>query len=174
MGVKPCSTPIIPNICLTKNDGDPYNDPKRYRRLVGKPNYLMVMTWPDIAFAVSIVSQFMSAPMLKHWTALEQILCYLKWTLRLGILYRDYGHIALECFSDADWAGFKSDRRSTICYCVFIGGNLVSWKSKKQNVIFRSSAELEYRVMAQSTCEILWINHLLKEVSMNVVSHAKL
>ena len=68
----------------------------------------------------------MSAPTVKHWAALEQILCYLKGTPKLGIFYKDHGHTALECFSDADWARFKSDRRSTTGYCVFVGGNLVS------------------------------------------------
>ncbi|XP_043804430.1 uncharacterized mitochondrial protein AtMg00810-like [Manihot esculenta] len=125
MGAKPCSIPMIPNIFLTKDDGDSYDNPETYMRLVGKLNYLMLMTRLDIAFAVSFVRQFMSAPMLKHWAALEQILCYLKRTIGLGILYRDHGHTALECFSDVDGVGSKSDRRSTTGYCVFVGGNLV-------------------------------------------------
>src|SRR5262249_43169856 len=129
---------------------------------------------PDIAFVVSIVSQFMSAPTVKHWKALEQILCYLKRTPRLGILYSNHGHTRMECLSDADWAGSKSDKRSTTGYCVFIGGNLVSWKSKKQSVVSRSSAESEYRAMANSTCEILWINHLLVEIGLNSTFPAKL
>ncbi|XP_043816780.1 uncharacterized protein LOC110624931 isoform X1 [Manihot esculenta] len=166
IGAKPCSTSMIPNICLTKDDGDPYDNLERYRSLVGKLNYLMVMTRLDIAFAVSVVRQFIPALTVKHWAALEQILCYRKGTPRLGILYKDYGHAALECFSDVDWVEFKSDRRSITGYCVFIGGNLVSWKSKKQNVVSRSSAESKYRAIAQSTCEILWINYLLKEVGM--------
>ncbi|XP_043818233.1 uncharacterized mitochondrial protein AtMg00810-like [Manihot esculenta] len=132
------------------------------------------MTRPDIAFAVSVVSQFMSAPTVKYWVTLEQILCYLKGTPGLGILYSDHEHTALEFFFYTDWVGSKSDRKSTTGYCIFVGGNLVSWKSKKQNVISRSSAEPEYRAMAQSTCEILWINQLLKEVGMDIASPAKL
>ena len=66
-----------------------------------------------------------------------------------------HGHNRLECFTDADRAGSKEDRRSTSGYCVFVGGNLVSWKSKKQGVISRSSAESKYRTMTQSVCEIM-------------------
>jgi hypothetical protein len=136
-----------------------------YRRLVGKLNYLTV-TRPDIAYPVSIVSQFMASPRTTHWAALEQILCYLKGAPGRGIWYRNHGHTHIECFSDADWAGSKIDRRSTTGYCVFVGGNLVSWKSKKQNVVSRSSAESEYRAMAQSTCELIWIQQLLNEIGL--------
>ncbi|GAA0150906.1 hypothetical protein LIER_09742 [Lithospermum erythrorhizon] len=68
------------------------------------------------------------------------------------------------CFSDSDWARSKIDRRFTTGYCVFVGGNLVSWKSKKHNVISLSSAETEYRAMVKSTCEIMWIFHFLNEI----------
>ncbi|RVW33229.1 Retrovirus-related Pol polyprotein from transposon RE1 [Vitis vinifera] len=151
----------------------PSTNPERYRRVVGKLNYLTV-TRPDLAYAVSVVSQFTSAPTLKHWAALEQILCYLKKAPGLGILYSSQGHTRIECFSDADWAGSKFDRRSTTGYCVFFGGNLVAWKSKKQSVVSRSSAESEYRAMAQATCEIIWIHQLLCEVGMKCTMPAKL
>ncbi|RVW40158.1 Retrovirus-related Pol polyprotein from transposon RE1 [Vitis vinifera] len=154
------------------DDGDPFYNPERYRRVVGKLNYLTMMR-PNIAYAVSVVSRFTSAPTIKHWAALEQILCYLKKTPGLGILYSSQGHTRIECFSDADWAGSKFDRRSTIGYCVFFGGNLVAWKSKKQSVVSRSSAESEYRAMAQATCEIIWIHQLLCEVGMKCTMPAK-
>ena len=115
MGAKPYSTPMIPNICLTKDDGDPYDDPERYRRLVGKLNYLMVITRPDIAFAVSLVSQFMSAPMVKHWPALKQILYYLKGTHGLGILYRDHGHVG----KSRDYCNPKAQRKNKISLISF-------------------------------------------------------
>ena len=77
----------------------------------------------------------MSSPIVDHWAAVEQILCYLKGALGRGILYNNHGHNRLECFTNADWAGSKEDRRSTSGYCVFVEGNLVSWKSKKQRVV---------------------------------------
>ena len=160
--VKPCSSPMVPSVHLTR-EGETFEDPERYRRLVGKLNYLTV-TRHNIAYSVSIVSQYMSSPTVDHWAAIKQILCYLKGAPERGILYINHGHNRIEFFYDADWAGSKEDMRSTSAYCVFVGGNLVSWKSKKQSVVSRSSAESEYRVMAQSVCEIMWIHQLLMEV----------
>ena len=116
----------------------------------------------------------MFAPMVDHWVAVEQILCYLKGASRRGILYSNHGHSKIECFTDADWVGSKEDRRSTSSYCVFVGGNLVSWKSKKQGVVSRSSAESEYRAMTQSVCEIMWLHQLLIEVGIETLVLAKL
>ncbi|RVX14649.1 Retrovirus-related Pol polyprotein from transposon RE1 [Vitis vinifera] len=81
-----------------------------------------------------------------------------------GVLYENRGHTQVVGYTDADWAGSPTDRRSTSGYCVFIGGNLISWKSKKQDVVARSSAEAEYRVMALATCELIWLRHLLQEL----------
>ena len=91
-----------------------------------------------------------------------------------GISNNNHGHNRLECFIDVDWAGSKEDRRSTSGYCVFVEGNLVSWKSKKQSVVSRSSAEFEYRAMTQSTCEIMWLHQLLTEVGIKTSVPAKL
>ena len=98
----------------------------------------------------------------------------MKEALGRGILYSNHGHNRIECFTDADWVGTKEDRRSTSGYCVFVGGNLVSWKSKKQGVVSRSSAESEYRAMAQSVCEIMWLHQLLMEVGIKTPVPAKL
>ncbi|WRX19899.1 Reverse transcriptase [Theobroma cacao] len=165
LGAKPCNAPMTPNLQLTKEDGELFEDPEKHKRLVGKLNYLTV-THLDIAYSVNVVSQFMSAPTINHWAALEQIKCYSKGTPRCGLFYGNHGHANIECFLDANWTGSKSDRRSTTGYCVFIGGNLVSWKSKKHNVISRSSAELEYRAMAQTVCEVVWMYQLLSDVGL--------
>ena len=98
--VKPCSSPMVPAIHLTRESAT-FEDSERYRRLVGKLNYLTV-TRHDIAHSVSIVSQYMSAPTLDHWVAVEQILCYFKGASGRGILYSNHGYNRIECFTDAD------------------------------------------------------------------------
>ena len=100
----------------------------------------------------------------------------MKGTPRCGILYSNHGHNRLECFTDADLIGSKEDRRSISGYCVFVGGTLVSWKSKKQSFVSQSSAEYEYRVMTQSTCEIMWLrlHQLLAEVGIKTLVPTKL
>ena len=115
---------LAQSLHLTR-EGKLFEDPKKYKRLVGKLNYLTV-TYPDIAYSVSVVSQYMSYPTIDNWAAIEHILCYLKGASGRGILYNNHDHNRLECFTDVDWAGSKEDRRSTSGYYVFVGGNLVS------------------------------------------------
>ena len=124
LGVKPCSSPMAPGVHFTR-EGETFKDPERYRRLVGKLNYLAI-TRPDIVQSINVVSQYMSAPTIDHWVAVEHILCYLKRSHDEVFLYRNHEHNRIECFTDVDWAGSKENRRSTSGYCVFVGGNLVS------------------------------------------------
>ena len=80
------------------------------------------------------------------------------------MLYENRGHTQIVSYNDADCAGSPTDRRSTLGYCVFIGGNLISWKSKKQDIVARSSAEVEYRAMTLATCELIRLKHILQEL----------
>ena len=98
--VKPCSSPMIPSIHLTR-EGETFEDSKRYRGLVRKVNYLTV-TLPDISHSVNVVSLYMFSPIVDHWAATEQILCYLKGAVGRGILYSNHGHNRLECFTYAN------------------------------------------------------------------------
>ena len=80
------------------------------------------------------------------------------------MLFKKNNTLALEAYTDADYAGFLVDRRSTTGYCTFLGGNLVTWRSKKQNVVTRSSAESKFRVIAQGLCELLWLKIILDDL----------
>ena len=100
--VKPCSFPMVPGVHLTR-EGETFENPKRYRRLIGKLNYPTVTCF-DIAHSVSIVSLYISSSTIDHWAVVEQILCYLKGASSRGILYSNHGHNRLECFMNVDWA----------------------------------------------------------------------
>ena len=166
-------TPMDPNVKLVPSQGELLRDPGRYRRLVGKLNYLTI-TRPDISFPVSVVSQFLQSPCDSHWDVVVRILRYIKGTPGQGVLYENRGHTQVVGYSDADWADSPTGRRSTSWCCVFIGGNLISWKSKKQDVVARSSAEAEYRAMALATCELIWLKHLLQELRFGKDEQVKL
>ncbi|RVW83799.1 Retrovirus-related Pol polyprotein from transposon TNT 1-94 [Vitis vinifera] len=163
LGCKPAETPMVTTVKLEESDGSAPVDKGRYQRLVGKLIYLS-HTRPDIGFSVSVVSQFMNNPTEKHMTAVIRILRYLKMTPGKGLFFQRTTNKEIEIFSDADWAGSVTDRRSTSGYCSFVWGNLVTWRSKKQSVVARSSAEAEFRAMAQGICEGIWLNRLLEEL----------
>ncbi|RDX71963.1 hypothetical protein CR513_48619, partial [Mucuna pruriens] len=141
----------------------PIIEKSQYQRLVGKLIYLS-HTRPDIAYVVSVVSQFMHDPRERHLQAVERILQYLKASLGKGLLFRKEGILSMEIYTNTNYAGSIMDRRSTSGYCMFLGGNLVTWTSKKQNVVARSSVEAEFRAMAQGICEGLWMKIILDDL----------
>ncbi|KAJ9537573.1 hypothetical protein OSB04_030306 [Centaurea solstitialis] len=153
---KVVSTPLEPNLHLTPNAGPPLKDPTLYRQLVGSLVYLTV-TRPDIAYAVHIVSQFMSAPCSDHYAAVLRILWYLKGTIFHGLYFSSTSSLTLRGFSDVDWDSDMTDRRSTTGFCFFLGESLISWRSKKQSLTTRSSTEAEYRALADTSQELIWL-----------------
>jgi hypothetical protein len=128
---KPIATPMNTNLKLMPDEGDFVNDPDTYSRLVVKLIYLTI-TRLDISYAVSIVSQFMTNPRVSHMNAIIRILKYLTNALGRGLFYRSSGHLRIEGYTDVDWTRSPSGRKSTIGYCSFIDGNLVTWRSMKQ------------------------------------------
>ncbi|KZV22301.1 Cysteine-rich RLK (receptor-like protein kinase) 8 [Dorcoceras hygrometricum] len=166
LGCKPSRTPLELGNKQALLEGKPV-DVGSYQRLVGKLIYLS-HTRPDIAFAVSLVSQYMHSPCQGHLDAVYRILRYLKLTPGRGLFFAKTDDRSVSAFTDADWAGSISDRRSTSGYCTMVWGNLVTWRSKKQSVVARSSAEAEYRAMAHGLCELIWIRRVLQELKMDV------
>ena len=107
----------------------------------------------------------MHDPREVHLQAVYRIFHYLKASLGKGILFKKDARLVLEAYTDADYAGSPVDRRSTSGYCIFLGGNVVTWRSKKHNVVARSRAEAKFRAMAQGICEQLWLKILLKDLN---------
>jgi hypothetical protein len=158
---QPVDAPIKEGLKLCVEPNQVPADKVRYQRLVGRLMYL-AHTRPDLAYALSVISQFMHNPGEQHMNAVMQILRYLKSAPGKGILFhKNEDHQRVDAYTDADWAGDVDDRRSTSGYFTFVGGNLVTWRSKKQNVVARSSAEAEFRGMALAVCETLWLKLLM-------------
>ncbi|XP_068329800.1 uncharacterized mitochondrial protein AtMg00810-like [Pyrus communis] len=149
---KSCATPCLPYHRLLKNDGKPFHNPEQYIGIVGALQYL-TFTRPDIAFSVNQACQFMHNPMESHVIAVKQIIRYLKGTSNFGIQFRP-GPIHLQFYSDADWVGDPNDHRSTSGFVIFLGSNPISWSSKKQHTVSKSSTEAEYRALAITIAEL--------------------
>ncbi|KAM2612954.1 hypothetical protein TB2_032855 [Malus domestica] len=164
---KPISTPVPSGQKLSAYAGDPFANPEMYRSVVGALQYLTI-TRPDLSYAVNQVCQFMHSPKTTHWMAVKRILRYLKATYNHGLLYKS-GTAKLTAFSDADYAGNPDTRHSTGGFCVYLGSNLVSWSSKKQKTVSRSSAEAEYRQLAYTAAELSWLRSLYKDLHLHLV-----
>lgn len=160
---KPISTPMTTSEPLTLKGGTPHPSPTDYRTFVGALQYLS-LTRPDISFTVNKLSQFMHAPTSLHWIALKRLLRYLHGSLHHGILIRRHSPLTLHAFTDADWAGDKDNYRSTTGYIVYLGSNPISWSSKRQSTLARSSTEAEFRAVASTTTEVQSLKSLLSEL----------
>jgi histone deacetylase 1/2 len=172
---KPVSSPLSTSEKLSLYEGTALGpkDATNYRSVVGALQYL-TLTRPDISFAVNKVCQFLHAPTTVHWAAVKRILRYLKQSTKLGVKISKSSSLRVSAFSDADWAGCLDDRRSTGGFAVFLGTNLVSWSSRKQATVSRSSTEAEYKALANATAEVMWIQTLLMELGVRAPRAAKL
>lgn len=172
---KPVLTPLpTSSAAISLTSGTPLSDPTPYRATVGSLQYLSLIC-PDISFVVNRMAQFMHQPTIEHWVIVKRILRYLSGTLDKGLLlYRDslltlHGFSdSLYAFSDVDWAGNKDDYSSTSAYLVYLGRNLVSWSSKMQQIVARSSTEAEFRSIAAIAAELRWVCSLISELSIGL------
>jgi hypothetical protein len=99
-----------------------------------------------------------------HWTAIKRILRFLKHTMDSAFLIRRSPFTMVSAFSDADWAGYTDDRKSTSGFAVFLGPNLISWCAKKQKMVSRSCTKAEYKAMTDATAEVMWVQAVLQEL----------
>ncbi|KAL6185670.1 hypothetical protein ACLB2K_041800 [Fragaria x ananassa] len=173
LGAKSSRFLVDQNLALTQTNGELLHDPSQYRRLVGRLIYLTI-TRPDLVYAVHILSQFMDKPRQPHLEAAHKVLRYIKQAPGQGILLPAKGPLQLKAFCDADWARCKDTRRSLTGYCIFLGHAPISWKTKKQNTVSRSSAEAEYCSMATTCCEITWLQNILKDLNVCQAQPVKL
>ena len=159
---KTMSTPMHPSSTLRLDDKDKKVDEKVYRGMIGSLLYLTASR-PDIMFSVCLCACFQSDPRESHLIAVKRIFRYLKGTTNLGLVFKKSHEYRLVGFCDADYAGDRIERKSTSGGCHFIGGNLVSWSSKRQSTIALSTAEAEYISASNCCSQLLWIKHQLED-----------
>ena len=116
----------------------------------------------------------MAAPRSPHYVVVLRILRYLKGTIFDGFHFSSHSSLTLRTYSDANWAGDPTNRRSTTGYCFLLGDSLISWISKKQTVVAHSSTEAEYRELAAITAELIWLRWLLQDLGVDCSTTTKL
>ncbi|XP_019199098.1 PREDICTED: uncharacterized protein LOC109192853 [Ipomoea nil] len=163
LDAKPAQTPITPGQNLNNVDWTLMDNLEEYRRLVGKLLYL-TNTRPDISYVIQQLSQFVDKPRSTHLMIAHRVLRFIKGSPGKGIFFPANTQIRLQGFSDSDWASCAKTRKSITGYCIYLGQSLISWKSKKQVTVSRSSSEAEYRALASTTCKIQWLLYLLADL----------
>jgi len=166
-GARDVTTPLSTSFSLQLDDGSSSVDSIEYCQVIGALQYLS-LTRPDISFAVNKLSQFMHHLTQTHWTTTKRLLRYLKNTIFHSVTISNTSSTTLTCFSDVDWAGNLDDRKSTSAYLLFLGNTPISWSSKKQRAIARSSTKAEYRALAMAAAESVWLLSLLQELKFSL------
>ncbi|KAK8674769.1 hypothetical protein V6N13_032872 [Hibiscus sabdariffa] len=165
--MKPQATPMSSSIKLDKDEEGKCVDSKLYRSMIGSLLYLTASR-PDIMFSVCLCARFQANPKESHLKAVKRIFRYLLDTPSLGLWYPRDSTFDLHAYSDADYGGFKIDRKSTSGTCQFLGNMLISWFSKKQNSVALSTTEAEY-ISAGSCCaQVLWMKQQLFDYGIDV------
>ncbi|XP_019176868.1 PREDICTED: uncharacterized protein LOC109172173 [Ipomoea nil] len=165
LNCKPLTTPAVVTVSMS-SDATPYENPTQCRRIVGALQYLTI-TRPDLSYSVNRLCQFMHAPSDDHWSLAKRVLHYIKGTINYGFRIAPSTSTTIQAFSDSDWAGCPVDRKSTSGYAVFLGTNLISWLSRKQCTVARSSTEAEYKALADVSAEVTWVVSLLRELGLH-------
>jgi histone deacetylase 1/2 len=142
-------TPVDTSAKLSATDGDLLSDATEYRSLAGALQYL-TLTRPAISYDIQQICLHMHAPRTPHLALEKRVLWYLRGTMDFGLHLRASSSTSLMAYSSADWAGCPDSRRSTSGYCVYYGDSHISWSSKHQTTVSRSSAEAEHLAVAHA------------------------
>ncbi|KAM6587307.1 hypothetical protein CsatA_009912 [Cannabis sativa] len=159
---KSMNTPMSTSIKMDKDESGKNVDITKYRGMIGSLLYLTASR-PDILFSVGLCARYQSCPKESHLSAVKRIFRYLIGTMNLGLWYPKNSNFEIVSYSDADFAGCKTDRKSTSGTCHFLGNSLVSWFSKKQNSVALSTTEAEYIAAGSCCAQILWMKQTLKD-----------
>ena len=116
----------------------------------------------------------MTAPRSPYYAAIIRILLYMKGTIFDGLHFSFHSSLTLQAYSNVDWAGDPTDRRSTTGYCFLLGDSLISWRSKKQTFVTRSSTKAEYRALTATTTELIWLHWSLQDLGVDCSTATKL
>ena len=166
---KPVPTPMNATLKLHVALGPASSDPTLYKSTIGVLQYL-TYTRSDIAFAINKLNQYLQQPIELHQKACKRVLHYLKCTVHHGLHFTPDSSLHLQVYTDTDWASSIDDRRSTIDYSVFLGTNLLTWSSRKQFVVSRSSIEAKYCTLAHASTEVAWLCSLFSELGVSLVN----
>jgi len=159
----PVATPLPLQPERAPNQTELFDNPSYLRSLAGKLHYL-TLTRPDLQFSVNYVCQKMHAPTMSDFLLLKRILLYIRGTTTMGISFNKDTDCQLRAYSVSDHAGCHGTRRSTGGFCTFLANNLISWSSRKQVSVAKSSTEAEYRSMSDTASKITWLVNLLRDL----------
>ena len=163
---KPVSTPLeFGKKYEELSKEDKQFDTRTYQRAIGCLIYAATISRPHLSTAISVLSKFMSKPGVEHWKGVKRVLRYVQGTLDYGLINSaDDTSTTLTGYTDADWAGDLSTRRSTTGYVFQVQGNTLSWCSKRQGCVARSTTEAEYIALSTASQEAVWLRRLLESV----------
>jgi hypothetical protein len=160
-------TPMELNVHLVATDGEPLEDPTHYHHIVGSLVYLGVIRL-DILYSVHILSQFVSASTQIHYSHILHVMHYLRGTISRRLFFPRSSSLQLHAYCDATWSSDPSDHHSLFAYCIFLGGFLIAWMTKKQVAVSRSSAKTELRAMTLVTVGVTWLRWLLEDFGVSI------
>lgn len=160
----PVYIPMDPGLKLSKAETEEEINPTEYRKVIGCLRYLM-HTRPDMAFSVGVLSRYMESPRVSHGKALKHVLRYLKGTTDYGINYGDNNPRQIIGYSDSSYNIDEDDGRSTTGYMFYYGKSPLTWCSQKQATVALSSCEAEFMAATAASCQAIWLQDLLEEVT---------